>query len=458
MHRRLLVCILLAIILAPAIASAEEVKTIKIGVLCDLSGPLSTYGNDIKKTLTIAEEKINEYFANHSLPYKVTFEFEDTQVNPTIALQKVQTLYSKGINLIIGPMGSGEVANIKDYVTSNKIIIISPSSTAIPPLIGCTKPSDKKYIFRFVATDDFQTKAIADELKDVGIKAVVILYVGNAWGKGLYECIKPRLENYSIEIKDVIPYDQNTADFTPYIQKMTNDINDLLKKYKPSEIGIVAFSYEEVANLLSQIPDNSPLLNVMWFGCDGCAKSNQVINVAKNRPKVIGVGLYSTLFDSKGPAYDELKEEYQKRGYGESPYQYALNAYDAAWVLCLAYVEVMNKTGGKYDPDLMAEIIPAVTENYSKGVYGVKPVTGYIKLNEWNDRASGDYAIWYVTKNCKWDKAGVWHYKNETITWIHKPTPPVVEKPAKEKKGPGFEAILAIAGLAGIAYVIRRRA
>ncbi len=467
MHKRLVVSLLLAIILVPVVASAAEVKTIRIGVLCDLSGPLSTYGNDIKKTLTIAEEKIDQYFEKHHLPYRVTFEFEDTQVNPTIALQKVQMLYSKGIRLIIGPMGSGEVANIKDFVTTNKIIIISPSSTAIPKLIGCTKPSDKKYIFRFVATDDFQTKAIADELKDVGIKAVVILYVGNAWGKGLYECIKPRLENYSIEIKDVIPYDQNTADFTPYIQKMTNDVNDLLKKYKPGEIGIIAFSYEEVANLLSQIPDNSPLFKVMWFGCDGCAKSDQVLSVAKNKPEVIGIGLYSTLFDSKGPAYAELKKEYQERGYGETPYQYALNAYDAAWVLCLSYVEVMNKTGGKYDPDLMAEIIPKVTENYSKGVYGVEPVTGYIKLNEWNDRASGDYAIWYITENCTWGKAGVWHYKNETITWFHKPTPPKVEAQAektptevatKEKKGPGFEAVLAIAGLAGVAYVMRRRA
>ncbi len=461
-------CVLLAISLC-GVATAEEVKTIKIGVLCDLSGPLSTYGNDIKKTLTIAQKNIDEYFKEHHLPYRVEFYFEDTQVNPTIALQKVQTLYSKGINLIIGPMGSGEVANIKDFVTSHKIIIISPSSTAIPKLIGCMKPSDKKFIFRFVATDDFQTKAIADELKDVGIKAVVILYVGNAWGKGLYECIKPRLEKYGIEIKDVIPYDQNTADFTPYIQKMTNDVNDLMKKFKPNEIGIVAFSYEEVANLLAQIPDNSPLFNVLWFGCDGCAKSEQVINVAKKKPQVIRIGLYSTLFDSKGPAYAELKKEYEEMGYGESPYQYALNAYDAAWVLCLAYVELMNKTGGKYNPDLMAELIPKVTENYSKGVYGVEPVTGYIKLNEWNDRASGDYAIWYVSEKCEWEKAGVWHYKNETITWIHKPSlPKQITTPAKTtpttpaktptKKGPGFEIVPAVLGLIGVAYLIRRRA
>ena len=170
-------------------ATTSGVKTIKIGVLCDLSGPLSTYGNDIKEALTIAQKNINAYFKAHHGPYVVSFDFEDTQVNPTIALQKVQTLYAHGYRLIIGPMGSGEVKAIKNYVTANHIIIISPSSTAIPPLIGCTKPSDKKFIFRFVATDDFQTKAIAKELQSAGIKGVVIIYVGNAWGKGLYQCI-----------------------------------------------------------------------------------------------------------------------------------------------------------------------------------------------------------------------------------------------------------------------------
>jgi len=400
--------------------SAPTTKTIKIGVLVDLSGPLSTHGQNIRHALMIAQEQIDEYFKEHNMPYQVQFDFEDTQVNPTICLQKVQTLYAKGYMLMIGPMGSGEVKQIRNFVTEHKIIIISPSSTAIPPLIGCMKPSDKKYIFRFVATDDFQTKAIAEELHDLGIKAVVIAYVGNAWGKGLYQCIKPRLENYSIEIKDVIPYDQNTADFTPYIQKMTNDVNDLLKKYNASQIAIVAFSYEEVANMLSQIPPNSVLLKVLWFGCDGCAKSDRVLNVVKDRPDIANVGLYSTLFDAKGPAYKNLVEEYKKHGWG-TPVQYALNAYDAAWVLCLSYVQVMKMNQGKYDPDLMAQIIPKVTLNYSEGKYGVQPVSGFIKLDKWNDRASGNYAIWYVTAKPSWDLAGIWYYQNNSIVWYHKP-------------------------------------
>ncbi len=51
-------------------------------------------------------------------------------------------LNSRGIKLIIGPMGSGEVANIRNYVTQNQIIIISPSSTAMtePKLIIMDEP------------------------------------------------------------------------------------------------------------------------------------------------------------------------------------------------------------------------------------------------------------------------------------------------------------------------------
>jgi len=117
----LLLAIVIGLLLMPT-ALAEE-KEISIGVLVDLSGPLATYGNDIKNTLEIAKEDINAYFKEKGLPYKVEFYYEDTRVDPKVALDKVQALYGRGIRLIIGPMGSGEVKNIKDFVTSNKIII-----------------------------------------------------------------------------------------------------------------------------------------------------------------------------------------------------------------------------------------------------------------------------------------------------------------------------------------------
>ncbi len=397
------ICLIMLIsisLITITVASAEEIK---IGVLVDLSGPLTTYGTDIKNTLEIAKDDINSYFESKGLPYTVNFYVEDTRVDPNIDLQKIQDLYAKGINLVIGPMGSGEIYYIKSFVTSNKIIIISPSSTALPSLLGITKPEEKKYIFRFVGTDDLQTDAIVGELKDLGIKSVVITYIGNAWGKGLYETIKPKLEKAGIEIKSYVEYpDPPPADFSPFIAQLESAVSDALKSYSNKEVAVVAFSYEEVATMLAQTKSDSVLLNVLWIGSDGCALSGKVLEVCEKASKV---GLYSTLFESKGKAFDELKAKYKERGFGNEPYQYAMNAYDAAWVLALSYVKVIEEKGS-YDADTMAETIPQVAIEYSEGRYGIYPVTGEIRLNDWNDRKSGSYAIYYVTKNCKWEKAG----------------------------------------------------
>lgn len=410
-----LAAILIPVMIALCAQPAEKEKTpIKIGVMVDLSGPLTSYGKSIKNALEIAKGDINAYLEKKGLPYTVEFYVEDTKVDPKVSLEKIQDLHSKGINLVIGPMGSGEVKNIMGYVQSNRIVIISPSSTALPSLLGLTKPENKKYVFRFVGTDDLQTDAITAEIKDLGIKAVVIAYIGNAWGKGLYDTIKPKLEAAGVEIKGYVEYPEPPpADFSPFIAELEGYVNDLLQNYNASEIAVVIFSYEEVATMLAQTKGNSPLLNVLWFGCDGTALSDKVIEVCEKSSKV---RLLSTLFESKGGAYDKLAEKYREKGFGDSPYQYALNAYDAAWVLTLSYIEVV-KEKGRYDADAMNAKIPEVTEKYSKGEYGIMPVSGYISLNEWNDRASGDYAIYEVKTSCKWKTAGLWKFVEQKIEW-----------------------------------------
>ncbi|RLG33000.1 hypothetical protein DRN98_04510, partial [Methanosarcinales archaeon] len=306
----------------------EEAPTeeIPIGVLVDLSGPLTTYGEDIKNTVTIASEDINNYFEARGKPYRVKLYVEDTKVDPTITQQKVEALNGRGIKLIVGPMGSGETKQIAGYVTANGIIIISPSSTTAVENLGITEPEEKRYIYRFVALDTFQTKAIAKELDELGKKAVCIAYVGNAWGKGLNDNIIPELEAYGITVKDSIEYsDPAPADFTPYIATLETDVNELSAQYTLDEIAIVMFSYEEAFTMLSQVDDGSVLLDVTWVGCDGTAKSDKITEVCE---KSNAVGFYSTLFESKGEAFESLNATYSSR-FGGSAYQYGLNAYDA---------------------------------------------------------------------------------------------------------------------------------
>jgi len=426
-------CLLLTIILSVALCAsvvgiastaAEEKKEIQIGVLVDLSGPLTTYGENIRECCEIAKDDINKYFEQRGLNYSVKLFVEDTRADPKSALDKVMALQGRGVRLIVGPMGSEEVEHVLNYVTSNKIIIISPSSTAMPEMLGVTKPEEKKYVFRFVALDAFQTKAIAKELSDLGIKAVCIAYLGNAWGKGLQDSIIPELEKYGIEVAESIEYPYPPpADFSPYIATLEGELSELFKKYSPEEVAVVTFSYEEAFTMLSQVSEGSPMLSVVWVGCDGTARSEKISEMCE---KANTVRVYSTMFESKGAGYDALNKTFNEL-YGGTPHQYGMNAYDALWVLALSYAEVCDKLG-EYDADEMAKTIPMVTKNYSEGEYGVKTVSGYIELDDFNDRASGDYAIYYV-ENCSWKKVGIWKYETGEIEWLITPTKPKAALP-----------------------------
>ena len=191
-------------------------------------------------------------------------------------------------------------------------------------------------------------------------------------------------------------------------------MNDLLKSYSADEVAVVTFSYEEVATMLAQVKSDSVLLKVKWIGCDGTAKSKKVVEDVPD--KASKVGLYSTVSETRGgAAYEELSKIYAERTGGKTPISYGLNAYDAAWVLALSFAEVYDKLG-KYDADAMAETIPQVAEKYSAGEYGVEPVSGEIKFDEYNDRVGSEYRI-YAVKEGSWTEVGVWKYATNSIEW-----------------------------------------
>lgn len=395
-------------------ASTGDEVEIPVGVLVDLSGPLTTYGEDIKTTTTIASEDINKKFEADGKPYRVKLYFEDTKADPKVALDTVMALQTKGVKLIVGPMNSGEVKNINEYIRSNKIIIASPSATAETKYIGITTPEEKKYMFRFVPTDSFQTKGIAKVAKELGVKAVVITYAGNAWGKGLAEFGKAEFEKQGIEVKNSVEYPSpSPADFTPYIATLEENVNDLKKNYNEDEIAVVAFSYEEVATMLAQTGENSMLLNVKWIGCDGVSKSSKVITDVPE--KANRIKLYSTVSETKGgKEFDKLNSTYCQQ-VGNSPQSYGLNAYDATWVLALSFAEVYDEQG-KFNEDAVAEAMPEVAEAYSAGKYGVSPVSGEVKFNEYRDRIGSEYRI-YAVSDKVWKESGVWRFATDEIEW-----------------------------------------
>jgi branched-chain amino acid transport system substrate-binding protein len=410
---------IVTVLIAGCVESGEKAATeneveIPVGVLVDLSGPLTTYGEDIKTSATIASDNINKKFEAENKPYRVKVYVEDTKADPKIALDTVMALQAKDVKLIVGPMSSGEVKNVNEYIRSNNIIVASPSSTAEIKYIGVTAPEEKEYLFRFVATDSFQTKGIAELANELGVKAVVITYTGNAWGKGLEEFGKQEFEKQGIEVKDSVEYpNPSPADFTPYIATIEADIDALMQGYTKDEIAVVAFSYEEIATMLAQTKEDSELLNVKWIGCDGVSKSSKVIEDVPE--KASRVKLYSTVSETKGgKEFEDLNSTYYQQ-MGSSPQSYGLNAYDATWVLALSFAQVYDSES-KFDEAAVAKAIPKVAEEYSTGKYGVYPVSGEVKFNELNDRIGSEYRI-YAVSDGSWKEIGQWKFTTNEIEW-----------------------------------------
>ena len=115
------------VFMAPAPAGKALTGEIKIGALEDLSGFLTTYGEDIKAGYEIAEEDVNAFLEKTGAEWTVKIIHEDTASTPDVALEKFESLVGKGVKIILGPMMSPACAQVREYAQANDVLYISLS-------------------------------------------------------------------------------------------------------------------------------------------------------------------------------------------------------------------------------------------------------------------------------------------------------------------------------------------
>ncbi|OYT68067.1 MAG: hypothetical protein B6U65_00505, partial [Candidatus Wolframiiraptor sp. EX4484-121] len=103
---------------------------IPIGALLPLTGVLASFGQNNKVAAEIAVEEVNDFLEKMGAGWRLKLYVEDTETKPSVALEKLMALHSKGVKVVIGPMASAGVKALKEYADSNKILVVSPSSTS----------------------------------------------------------------------------------------------------------------------------------------------------------------------------------------------------------------------------------------------------------------------------------------------------------------------------------------
>lgn len=387
---------------APSPAPTGLTGEITIGAILPLTGDLATFGENNKVAAEIATGEINQFLQSVAAPWTLKLVVEDTGTNPTTALDKLTSMNAKGIKLVIGPMSSGEVRNIKGYVDANKILLISPSSTAPDLAI------DGDYVYRFCPADNIQGLAIARIMYDLGIRTIVPVWRGDAWGDGLQDAASKRFQALGGTVAEGVRYAPEAKEFSAEAKNLADKVDGLVKSQGTDKVGVYLIAFEEAALMFTYTQDYPSLSKVKWFGSDGTANSAKLIDEAAAANFSVQTKFLNTIFAAtKSEKFKKLNDQIYNT-LGRTPETYSIVSYDEMWVLALSLLAAQ-----KYDADAVIKAMPTVLANY----FGA---SGVITLNSAGDRASADYDLWAIVVTDgkpAWTSLGTYIFATDSVSW-----------------------------------------
>ncbi|ABK77981.1 ABC-type branched-chain amino acid transport system, periplasmic component [Cenarchaeum symbiosum A] len=379
-----------------AMMAAGPSGTIDIGMALPASGDLSSRGYENGLGSKLAVVDFNEYLEEIGADWRFNLVIEDTQTDPIIALEKIQSLNSKGIKLVLGTETSAEIRNVKSYVDSNGMLLISPSS-ASPAL------AIKDNIFRLVPDDTQQGRVIATLAESRGISVIIPVYRGDVWGDGLYKSTRSSFEALGGTYDDGIRYSPESTVFSTEAHLLNEMLGGYLEDRPASEIGILLVGFEEAIHFFNSASSYEDLASVQWFGPAPLANNDILLEDPIAAGFIEDIGLISTQFAAtENPTYDHVREEITKQ-IGRAPNTYAFSAYDSLWLIGLSILQVQSD-----DPERIKGVLHAVAKNYGGSL-------GPISLNEAGDLTDSNYAL-YTVRDGEWIVYGIYKAKTGEIT------------------------------------------
>jgi len=298
---------------APAAPAAG--KTLKIGVLAPLTGPIAAYGEDQKNGVNMAVEEINA--AGGILGNKLTVQVEDDEKKPELAASLTQKLINDGVDVIIGGMSSSSTMAGGPIAERAKVIMISPWSTN-------PKAAEGDWVFRACYSDEFQGKIEAQYLaQKMGCKRPAqLLDVGDDGSKGQGEVVAKTLKDLGVPLIATESYTTGDKDFKAQLTKIKALNPDCLNT--PNYYGEDALIRVQMKQLGMDIPmiggDGNDAPEFFTIGGEAANGFMMTTHYAPDDPR---------------PNVQEFRKKWEAK-YGDVPRSTAALAYDAVYLYKLA--------------------------------------------------------------------------------------------------------------------------
>lgn len=369
--RALTVLIFATLVLAMAAPALAQTTTYPLGVLIPLTGGGAAEGPFLRNAATLALDEIHALMEEVGSPVRFRPIFEDTGTSPEGGLTAIESLAAAGVQIVIGPWSSGAASGLRAFANSNRILVISPSSTS--PALAIADD----YLYRLVTPDTLQGRAVAALLERDGFEQVLIFHRGDSYGAGMANALKEAFEKAGHRA-ELLAYDPDLGDYAAEV----NELARVLRQMGVEKTAVMLVGFQpDGLNILGHARLNPTLRQARWYGSKDAFSP---VFFPPHAPEEIGAfmsqvqmqGFFPT--PPSNPVRTAFEAAYRER-FGQDPSPWALYMYDAAWLAALTTLVV-----GEYDGALAREALPKVARLYIGA-------SGHKLLDEYGDAAVGVY-------------------------------------------------------------------
>ena len=327
-------------------STADSGEVFKIGGIGPVTGAAAVYGLAVKNGAQIAVDEINADGGING--YQIDFQFQDDEHDAEKSVNAYNTLKDWGMQMLMGTVTSAPCVAVADKTMADNMFQITPSGSSVE----CAQNPN---VFRVCFSDPDQGAASATYIAEnkLADKIAVIYDSSDVYSSGIYERFASEAANHGL---DIVAAEAFTAD-------SNKDFSTQLQKAKDADADLVFLPiyYTEASLILNQA--NTMGYAPKFFGCDGMDGILQVDNFDTK----LAEGLM-LLTPFAADADDELTQKFvtaYKEKYGETPIQFAADAYDAIYAIKAAAEEagITPETSVSDTCDKMKEAMLKITVN-----------------------------------------------------------------------------------------------
>lgn len=337
---------------------AQAQDTIQMGAVLSLTGANATVGEDVRRAVMLAQDKVNA--SGGVLGKKFAVIVEDSGGNPTTALNAARKLVSVDkVPVVIGEYSSGITLPMAGYLVKEGVTHINIASTSVK--IRALGESS----FNLIGLENLGNKFSAADTWALGYRKVAMLAPNNAYGQGVAHGFKEEFEKLGGKIVTEVLYTAGQSTYRRELQQMSRAEPD----------AYVYTAYGQESAVINREAYELGLRQTPWYAILlSMSLSDTPANIANGQ---LGMEV-GNVYGAAGKAYQDAFNAKYKEGTKTS---YTGYAYDAVMMTAAA----INKAKST-EP---AKIQAALKELGQGGYVGV---TGPIAFDADRQRLDPPYA------------------------------------------------------------------